>query len=100
MEFFFIISIILSVAAMAGVLIPVIRRFRRKGSKRYVFTFVHLLTFGVFLSSLIIHLPFYYADFEFLDPYTFIRPILMSVHSTLQAFVLGFNYKDLIDSIL
>ncbi len=99
MEFFFIISIILSVAAMAGVLIPVIRRFRRKGSKRYVFTFVHLLTFGVFLSSLIIHLPFYYADFEFLDPYTFIRPILMSVHSTLQAFVLGFNYKDLIDSM-
>lgn len=60
-----------------------------------IFTGLHVLTFGTFIACVIIHLPFYFSAFDFNDANAFVRPILLSIHSSLQAFVLGFNYADI-----
>lgn len=62
-----------------------------------VFTGLHVFTFGTFIACVIIHLPFYFSAFNFNDAYTYVRPVLLSIHSSLQAFVLGFNYADIIN---
>lgn len=60
-----------------------------------IFTGLHVLTFGTFIACVIIHLPFYFSAFDFNDANAFVRPILLSILSSLQTFVLGFSYADI-----
>lgn len=99
MTLFYHITIILSVLVMAAAVVLAVHMYRHPKAGKRVFTGLHLLTAGAFAACVLIHLPFYYAAFDFNDAYAFIRPVLLSVHSSLQAFVLGFNFMDIVSTM-
>ena len=93
---FFAVSVILFTAAV----IFAVYRWKKSSDKKNILTSLRILTLGTFISCFVIHLPFYYyGKYYFGDPSSFIRPIILSIHSTLQAFVLGFNFKDLLQDL-
>lgn len=93
---FFIISVIL----FAVTVIFAIIRWKKRSDKKNILTGLRIMTLGTFISCVVIHLPFYYySNYYFGDPSNYVRPIILSIHSTLQAFVLGFNYKDLLQDL-
>ena len=99
-DILFLIHIILSVLVLCATVIFSVKRARSHSEIKHLFSALRILTFGTFISCIIIHLPFYYyGEYIYHDGYTFFRPFIMSIHSTLQAFVLGFNYRDLMEDI-
>ncbi|MBQ3265677.1 MAG: hypothetical protein IJH07_07860 [Ruminococcus sp.] len=93
------IAIILSVLTMAATVVFICCRAKKSKEKKYVLTGLHILTLGTFIACFLCHLPFYFGDFEFRDGLILFRPVIMSIHTSLQAFVLGFNYRDLIEEL-
>ena len=96
---FYVLFLLLSILTVltTGVISYIRSRLRKK--KRFVLTGLHVMTIGTFLACFLIHLPFYLRGYFFGDDLIYSRPLVMSAHSTLQAFVLGFNYSDIIKEL-
>ncbi|MBE6870396.1 MAG: hypothetical protein E7491_00395 [Ruminococcaceae bacterium] len=64
-----------------------------------VLTPVHIGTIGVFISAVLIFIPIYYTSYEFGDSYSYIRPVLLSIHNALRLFILDGDFEIIIKSL-
>ncbi len=68
---------------------------RSKNKKRAhkVFTYVQILTVGIFISAVCLLIPVYLYHNEYIDDNYYVRPCLLAFHNALRIFILDTNYE-------
>jgi len=64
-----------------------------------VLSSIQIYTIGLFLSVVAIFIPIYYMVYSFGDKYTYLRPLLMSIHNSLRIFILDGDFDIIKNSL-
>ncbi len=93
-----IFSIISVIICLAFFICSLYFYINGKRNKR-VLSSIQIFTIGVFLSVLLIFIPIYYIGYDFGDPYDYIRPLFLAIHTSLRIFILDGDFEIIINSI-
>ncbi len=94
----FLIFGALSLLALCAAAIAACRAGRARENGKRVFSPLHLLTFGVFLATLLVFLPIYYLRYDFGDSRAYLRPLLVSIHHAFRVFILDGEFDTIRDA--
>ena len=70
-----------------------IRLYRRESRAKRVLSSIQIYTIGLFFSVVFVFLPIYYMAYSFGDSYAYIRPVLLSVYTSLRIFILDGDFE-------
>ncbi len=73
--------------------------YKKKESGSRVLSALHILTFGVFVSTFFIFLPVYYYSQEYQDVPAFVRLFFLSLHNTFRVFILDGEFDIISKSV-
>ena len=84
-----------SVAAVIGSAVYAVFFSKRKRLNSNYLSPLHIITIGVFVSVLMIHIPVYFQWYKYEDDYAFLRPVWLTIINSFRVFLLDINYDDL-----
>ncbi len=90
------------ISLVLGGSILLYERSSRKDGKREkrILSSVHVYTIGVFASVFCLFIPVYYTSYPFGDAYSFVRPILLAIHTSFRIFILDGDFDIVVDALL
>ena len=90
-----------TISLVLGVLFALYALYLHKkpGSAKRILSSVQVFTIGVFASVVLVFLPIYYTSYDFKDTYTYLRPLLISIHNAFRIFILDGDFDVIVDAI-
>jgi len=74
--------------------------YRRRRREKRLLSPVQLCTVGVFFAVVFLFLPIYYLDPGARDGFTFLRPLLLSIHNSFRVFILDGDFQIITDALV
>jgi len=72
--------------------------YRKVEQSKRAFSVTVFYTAGVFIAAVLVFIPVYYINYDFGDPYSYIRPVLLSFHNSLRVFILDGEFDTIRDA--
>lgn len=76
-----------------------IEKNKIKGDKMFLASNLQLFTASIFLSIVVMFLPVFYYNYELFGEYSFIRPILISIHTAIRTFILDGDFDTVANAV-
>ena len=96
---------LLSICGIASLVINIfslyyaIKLYYSETRAKRILSSLQIYTIGLFLSVVAIFIPIYYTEYPFGDEYTYIRPLLISIHNSLRIFILDGDFDIIKNSL-
>lgn len=76
-----------------------LEKLKVNGDKIFLASNLQLFTAAVFVSIFVMFLPVFYYDYELFGEFSYIRPILISIHTAIRTFILDGDFNTVSDAV-
>ena len=99
MELPYIVFGFLSILVLLGTLFYAKSVYKRKKRGERILSILHLITLGVFISTVILFLPIFYVGYHFQDTLANVRPFLLSINTAFRVFIMDVEFSTILEPI-
>ena len=94
----YIVFGILSFIVLVALGILALKAYKTKDKGKRIFTALHIFTLGVFVSTVFIFIPVYFAE-KYFGESAVLRPFVLSIHHALRVFILDGEFDIIKNSV-